>query len=104
MLVVAGGGLTTIMDNMIAIGPPEVVFPAMKTLAKDVKEACGMKFRPDKSKAYIDKEHKSIKWDYLWGDIDDVFIKDTDGTVHHGLAVCNIFVGHPKFVEIDLRT
>ena len=90
-------------DDTIVTVPPKVVFPAMKTLAKDVKEACVTKFRPDKSKAYSNKEHKPINQDNLQGKIDDGYIKDADCAVHHGLADCNIPIDHLKYAKIYLK-
>ena len=39
-----GGGLSAIIDDTSAIGAPQTAFPAMRQLAIDVKEECGLKF------------------------------------------------------------
>ena len=76
----------------------------MKQLAIDVKEECGMNFRPDKLMVYImRKEYKSDNWDELRGEIKNGEIKDSDGTIYRGLPICNILVGEPTYVETYLK-
>ena len=97
------GAMTAIMDDNISIGPPGVVFPAVKQMAADVKEECGLDFRPDKSCAYMRDDRKPYNWDELRGDIPEGIIEADDGSTYHGISICNIPVGHQKYVETYLK-
>ena len=43
-LEIDGGALSAIIDDTSALGVPEKAFPAMRQMAIDVKNECGLKF------------------------------------------------------------
>ena len=102
-LEIDGGALSAIIDDTSALGVPEKAFPAMRQMAIDVKNECGLKFRPDKSMAYMREEFKPDNWNELRGDIENGEIKDSDGTKYYGLPICNIPIGEPKYIETYLK-
>ena len=95
--------MTAIMDDKVSIGPPDVAFPAALQMAVNIKEECGIDFRPDKSCAYMRDDMKPHNWDELRGNIPEGKIEDDDGSTYHGMSICNIPIGHPKYVETYLE-
>ena len=48
-----GGGMAWAgWDDVVAVGPAEVVIPAVLEMAREVEERCNLKFQPTKSQIF----------------------------------------------------
>ena len=83
--------MAAIIDNNYINGPPVQAFEANITLAEDLKEV-GLKFRPVKSKCYIDSPHQGEAWDRMRGKIHNGVLKTVSGE-----AICMVSLEQKQF-------
>ena len=81
-----GGGLTAIVDDNYAIGPPRELFLANKQFAIELKEV-GLTSQPTKAECYIDEAYRNDEWHQLRGDIPEGTL-EVNGCTVRGMVVC----------------
>jgi hypothetical protein len=74
-----GGGVTIVLDNNTTIVPKVDIFTFSKQLAKDLATV-GLNLKPHKSKCYIDKHHRDVRWNKLRRIINNGTIEDETET------------------------
>ena len=109
-LASVGGGVTAIMDDTYAMGPPRELFAANAQFAIDLAEV-GLESQPAKAKCYIEETHRNTEWHALRGDIPEGILKTlagdailgSNGERLRGIDVCNIPVGTRQYVDKSLE-
>ena len=109
-LAEVGGGISAIIDDSYAFGPPRELFAANNQFAIDIAKV-GLESQPSKSKCYIDEAHRDEEWNTLRGNIPEGILKNDDGTpitgdngeTLYGLDVCNVPVGMQQYIVKTLK-
>ena len=94
----AGGFAMFVMDDGYAVGPPEVLYPALEQFASDMAEV-DLTCQPNNYRVYLPAGVDSdLCPSYM--PVESVMI---EGDVHHGIVVAGAPVGAPLYVQDKLR-
>eukprot|EP00873_Tetraselmis_striata_P024619 jgi/Tetstr1/444883/TSEL_032723.t1 len=83
-------------DDGFLVGLPEHVWPALHAFRTSIKASVGLEVRFDKMHAYIadmEAARREAPADIEWPQLDG----------HHGIAVLNVPLGSPEFVQAYMR-
>eukprot|EP00873_Tetraselmis_striata_P033323 jgi/Tetstr1/453587/TSEL_003982.t1 len=83
-------------DDGILVGLPEHVWPALHAFRTSIKASVGLEVRFDKMQAYIadmEAARREAPADIEWPELDG----------HHGIAVLNVPLGSPEYVQAYMR-
>ena len=94
-----GGMARSIIDDGFAVGPPEVVFPALKAFAEKAAATCGAEFNVAKSEAWSPTADLEALRD---GGTLDGFTSSDAWNLGDGLAMGAIPFGTPAFIKAAL--
>eukprot|EP00873_Tetraselmis_striata_P005469 jgi/Tetstr1/425733/TSEL_016153.t1 len=83
-------------DDGFLVGPPEHVWPALHAFRTSIKPSVGLEVRFDKMQAYsadMEAVRREAPPDIEWPELDG----------HHGIAVLNVPLGSPEYVQAYMR-
>eukprot|EP00873_Tetraselmis_striata_P025521 jgi/Tetstr1/445785/TSEL_033432.t1 len=83
-------------DDGFLVGFPEHVWPALYAFRTSIKASVGLEVRFDKMHAYIadmEAARREAPADIEWPELDG----------HHGIAVLNVPLGSPEYVQAYMR-
>eukprot|EP00873_Tetraselmis_striata_P005252 jgi/Tetstr1/425516/TSEL_001527.t1 len=83
-------------DDGFLVGLPEHVWPALHAFRTSIKASVGLEVRFDKMQAYIadmEAARREAPADIEWPELDG----------HHGIAVLNVPLGSPEYVQAYMR-
>eukprot|EP00873_Tetraselmis_striata_P029753 jgi/Tetstr1/450017/TSEL_037064.t1 len=83
-------------DDGILVGLPEHVWPALHAFRTSIKASVGLEVRFDKMQAYsadMEAARREAPADIEWPELDG----------HHGIAVLNVPLGSPEYVQAYMR-
>eukprot|EP00873_Tetraselmis_striata_P043105 jgi/Tetstr1/463369/TSEL_008291.t1 len=83
-------------DDGFLVGLPEHVWPALHTFRTSIKASVGLEVRFDKMQVYIadmEAARRETPADIEWPELDG----------HHGIAVLNVPLGSPEYVQAYMR-
>eukprot|EP00873_Tetraselmis_striata_P034725 jgi/Tetstr1/454989/TSEL_041849.t1 len=83
-------------DDGFLVGLPEHVWPALHAFRTSIKASVGLKVRFDKMQAYnadMEAARREASADIEWPELDG----------HHGIAVLNVPLGSPEYVQAYMR-
>eukprot|EP00873_Tetraselmis_striata_P018186 jgi/Tetstr1/438450/TSEL_027006.t1 len=83
-------------DDGILVGLPEHVWPALHAFRTSIKASVGLEVRFDKIQAYsadMEAARREAPADIEWPELDG----------HHGIAVLNVPLGSPEYVQAYMR-
>eukprot|EP00873_Tetraselmis_striata_P046416 jgi/Tetstr1/466680/TSEL_011168.t1 len=83
-------------DDGFFVGLPEHVWPALHAFRTSIKASVGLEVRFDKMQAYIadmEAARREAPADIEWPELDG----------HHGIAVLNVPLGSPEYVQAYMR-
>eukprot|EP00873_Tetraselmis_striata_P033129 jgi/Tetstr1/453393/TSEL_040375.t1 len=83
-------------DDGFLVGLPEHVWPALHAFRTSIKASVGLEVRFDKMQAYnanMEAARREAPADIEWPELDG----------HHGIAVLNVPLGSPKYVQAYMR-
>eukprot|EP00873_Tetraselmis_striata_P005474 jgi/Tetstr1/425738/TSEL_016158.t1 len=95
-LEVNDGAVRFNADDGFLVGPPEHVWPALHAFRTSIKASVGLEVRFDKVHAYnadMEAARREAPADIEWPELDG----------HHGIAVLNVPLGSPEYVQAYMR-
>eukprot|EP00873_Tetraselmis_striata_P009958 jgi/Tetstr1/430222/TSEL_020051.t1 len=95
-LEVNGGAARFNADDGFLVGLPEHVWPALHAFRTSIKASVGLEVRFDKMQAYsadMEAARREAPADIEWPELD----------AHHGIAVLNVPLGSPEYVQAYMR-